>query len=174
LNSLAYLDFGLYAMTIEVPAYGMYQLVNFGSSGVMLSLPTDSKTFGLISPDAMSDSSVPEALPVPEKLAPVAAVNAGFTTFSFRNWSELAYATLAVPDTVVLDALALADDAAAVAEDDVAAGAEDDEEEEDDDELQAAAVRPRHAMPSTAAIRLCDDRNVSMYSTLAIETCVTQ
>ena len=84
MNSLAYLDFGLYAITIEVPAYGMYHLVNFGWSGVMLSPPTDSKTFGLISPAAMSDESVPEALPVPENPAPVAAVKAGFTTFSFR------------------------------------------------------------------------------------------
>jgi hypothetical protein len=62
----------------------MYHLVNLGWSGVMLSPPTDSKTFGLISPAAMSDSSVPDALPVPENAAPVAAVNAGFTTFSLR------------------------------------------------------------------------------------------
>ena len=68
----------------------MYQLVYFGSSGVMLSPPTDSKTFGLISPDAMSDSSVPEALPVPENAAPVAAVKAGLTTFSFRYSREQA------------------------------------------------------------------------------------
>jgi hypothetical protein len=80
---------------------------------------------------------------------------------------------LAVPDTVVLDALALGDEAAADAEDDVAAGA-DDEDEDDEDELQAAAVRPRHAMPSTAATRRLDDRNVGMNLTLAIETCVTQ
>jgi hypothetical protein len=59
--------------------------VNFGSSGVMLSLPTDSKTFGLISPARMSDESVPEELPVPENPAPVAAVKAGLTTFSLRN-----------------------------------------------------------------------------------------
>ena len=56
----------------------------------MLSPPTDSNTFGLISPEAMYCSSVPEALPVPEYPAPVAAVNAGFTTFSFRYSSELA------------------------------------------------------------------------------------
>src|ERR1700728_2954640 len=105
-------------MTIEVPAYGMYQLVNFGSSGVMLSLPTDSKTFGLISPDAMSDSSVPEALPVPEYPAPVAAVKAGFTTFSFRNSRDEAYATFAVPVTLA-DADAVGDDDAdAVADED--------------------------------------------------------
>jgi hypothetical protein len=48
-------------MTIEVPAYGMYQLVYLGSSGVMLSPPTLSKTFGLISPEAMSVSRSPEA-----------------------------------------------------------------------------------------------------------------
>src|ERR1700722_16919463 len=88
LNFLADLGFGLYAITIEVPAYGMYHLVNFGSSGVMLSPPTDSKTFGLISPAAMSDESVPEALPVPENPAPVAAVKAGLTTFSLRNCSD--------------------------------------------------------------------------------------
>ena len=75
---------------------------------------------------------------------------------------------------MVLDALALADDAAAVAEDDVAAGAEDEDEDEDVDELQAAAVRPRHAMPRTAAIRRLDDPNVGMYLTLAITTCVSQ
>ena len=68
----------------------MYHLVNFGWSGVMLSPPTDSNTLGLISPAAMSDESVPEALPVPENPAPVAAVNAGFTTISFRYVSELA------------------------------------------------------------------------------------
>jgi hypothetical protein len=81
---------------------------------------------------------------------------------------------LAVPDTVVLDALALAlaDEAAAVAEDDVA-GAED-EDEDDEDELQAAAARPRHAMPSTAATRRLEDRSVGMLSTLAITTCVPQ
>src|ERR1700722_7094222 len=154
-------------MTIEVPAYGMYQLVNFGSSGVMLSPPTDSKTFGLISPDAMSDSGVPEAVPVPENAAPVAAVNAGCTTFVFRYCSELAYATLAVPDTgALVDGLAAGDDAGA---DDAGADDEDDEEE-----LQAAAVRPRHAMPSTAATRRPDDRNIGMISTIAIATCVSQ
>ena len=54
----------------------------------MLSPPTDSKTFGLISSAAMSDDSVPEALPVPENAAPVAAVNAGYTTFVFRYSSD--------------------------------------------------------------------------------------
>ena len=62
----------------------MYHLVNAGSSGVMLSPPTDSKTFGLISLAAMSDSSVPEALPVPENWLPVAAVKAGLTTLVLR------------------------------------------------------------------------------------------
>jgi hypothetical protein len=73
-----------------------------------------------------------------------------------------------VPDTLALDdGLAAGDDAAV---DDAGA----DEDDEDEDELQAAAVRPRHAMPSTAATRLVDDRNVSMLSTLAIATCVPQ
>jgi hypothetical protein len=74
-----------------------------------------------------------------------------------------------VPDTLALDdGLAAGDDAV---DDDVAAGADD---EEDDEELHAAAVRPRHAMPSTAATRLVDDRNVSMMPTIAITTCVPQ
>src|ERR1700729_2933206 len=68
LNLLAYLLLGLYATTIEVPAYWIYQLVNLGSSGVMLSPPTDSNTFGVISPAAISDSRVPEELPWPEYL----------------------------------------------------------------------------------------------------------
>src|SRR5271170_1736259 len=129
-------------MTIEVPAYGMYHVVNFGSSGVMLSPPTDSKTFGLISWAAMSLDSVPEALPVPENPAPVAAVKAGLTTFSLRNWSDEAYATFAVPVTLAW-AVGVADadeDADAVAGED--AGADEDDE---DELLQAAAVRPRHA-----------------------------
>jgi len=75
---------------------------------------------------------------------------------------------LAVPDTLVLDGLADAD----AEEDDVAAGVEDDDEDEEDE--HAAAVKPRHAMPSTAATRLLDDRNVSMKPTLASVTCVTQ
>src|ERR1700751_3421573 len=62
LNSLAYLLFGLDATTIDVPAYGTYQLVYLGNNGVMLSPPTLSKTFGLISPEAMSDSRAPDAL----------------------------------------------------------------------------------------------------------------
>jgi hypothetical protein len=60
---------------------------------------------------------------------------------------------LTVPDTLLDDGLAAGDDAA------VDAGADEDD---DDEELHAAAVRPRHAMPSTAATRLVDDRNVSM------------
>jgi len=43
-----------------------------------------------------------------------------------------------------------------------------------EDELQAAAVRPRHAMPSAAASRRRDDRNVGMILTLASTTCVAQ
>jgi hypothetical protein len=74
-----------------------------------------------------------------------------------------------VPDTLALDdGLAAGDDAV---DDDVAAGADD---EEDDEELHAAAARPRHVMPSTAATRLVDDRNVSMMPTIAISTCVSQ
>jgi hypothetical protein len=56
------------ATTIEVPAYWMYHLVNFGWSGVMLSPPTDSNTFGMISPAAMSELRSPEAPPRPEKV----------------------------------------------------------------------------------------------------------
>jgi hypothetical protein len=67
----------------------------------------------------------------------------------------------------VLDGLADAD----AEEDDEAAGVDDDDEAEEDDE-QAAMVRPRHAMPSTAATRLVDDRNISMKPTLATVTCV--
>src|ERR1700691_1183838 len=62
LNWLAYLLLGLYATTIDVSAYWAYHLVHFGSSGVMLSPPTLSKTFGVISPEAISDSKSPEAL----------------------------------------------------------------------------------------------------------------
>jgi hypothetical protein len=77
---------------------------------------------------------------------------------------------LAVPDTLVLEGLAAGDDAAA----DDAGADEDDDEDEDDEELHAAAVKPRHAMPSTAAARLLDDRNVSMKPTIATYTCVPQ
>jgi len=66
------------------------------------------------------------------------------------------------------EAEAAGDDAA---DDDAGADEEDDEDEE---ELHAAAVTPRHAMPSTAATRLLDDRKVSIISTIAIATCVTQ
>jgi hypothetical protein len=58
---------------------------------------------------------------------------------------------LAVPDTVVLE---LEGDALAL----VVA----DEEDELDELEQAAAASPMHAMPSTAATRLPDDRNVSI------------
>jgi hypothetical protein len=67
---------------------------------------------------------------------------------------------------LVLEGLAAGDDAAA---DDAGA-----DEDEDDEELHAAAVKPRHAMPSTAAARLLDDRNVSMKPTIATYTCVPQ
>jgi len=66
LKSLAYLLLGLYATTIWVDAYWTYHLVYLGISGVMLSPPTLSKTFGLISPAAMFDSSSPEAPARPE------------------------------------------------------------------------------------------------------------
>jgi hypothetical protein len=77
---------------------------------------------------------------------------------------------------LVVDALAAGDDAAGddAADDAGADEEEEEEEEEEEDELHAAAVKPRHAMPSTAATRLVDDRKVSMISTLAIVTCVTQ
>src|SRR5580704_14803511 len=68
LNWLAYLLLGLLARTIEVPAYWTYHLVNLGCSGVMLSPPTASKTFGVSSPEAMSDSSSPDDAPWPENL----------------------------------------------------------------------------------------------------------
>jgi hypothetical protein len=88
-----------------------------------------------------------------------------------RLTSEPAYSTLTAPDPVGADdaeAEAAGDDAA---DDDAGADEEDDEDEE---ELHAAAVTPRHAMPSTAATRLLDDRKVSIISTIAIATCVTQ
>ncbi len=42
--------------------------MNLGSSGVMLSPPTLSNTFGVISPEAMSDSRSPEAPARPENV----------------------------------------------------------------------------------------------------------
>src|SRR5262249_3579893 len=98
LNSDAYLLFGLYATTIDVPAYWVYHLVNLGNSGVTLSPPTLSKTFGWISPLAISDSRVPDGAPIPLYLYPSAFVNAGPTTFSFRNCNDAAYATFTVPE----------------------------------------------------------------------------
>jgi hypothetical protein len=71
------------------------------------------------------------------------------------------------------DGEAAADDAGADAALDAGVLAAD-ELDELEDELQAAALRPRHAMPSAAAIRPRDDRNESMLLTLAITTCVTQ
>jgi hypothetical protein len=79
--------------------------------------------------------------------------------------------TAPVP-VAVDDGEAGADDDALVAAELDAAGA--DVLDELEDELQAAAVRPRHAMPSAAASRRRDDRNIGMSLTLAIETCVTQ
>jgi hypothetical protein len=89
--------------------------------------------------------------------------------------SEPAYSTSTDPDPVADDdgdGEAAADVAAAVADELDAAGA--DELDELEDELQAAAVRPRHAMPSAAATRRREDRNIGMILTLATETCVTQ
>ncbi len=71
----------------------------------------------------------------------------------------------------MLDGLALDDAVDDDEEDDVAAGVDD---EEDEEELHAAAVKPTHTMPSTAAARQLDDRNVSMMPTIAIATCVSQ
>jgi hypothetical protein len=66
---------------------------------------------------------------------------------------------LAVPVTLA-DADADGDDDADA---DVAAGADAGADEDDEDELlQAAAVRPRHAMPATTASRLAEDRKVSI------------
>src|ERR1700684_331296 len=77
LNWLAYLLSELYATTIWVPAYWTYHLVNLGSSGAMLSPPTLSKTFGLISLAAMSDDKAPEELTQSVYLSPVALMKAG-------------------------------------------------------------------------------------------------
>ncbi len=66
LNAGAYLLFGLYATTIDVAAYCTNHVVNFGSSGTMLSFPTLSKTFGVITFAAISDESSPEAPARPE------------------------------------------------------------------------------------------------------------
>jgi len=88
--------------------------------------------------------------------------------------SEPAYSTSTEPEPVAEDDGEAADDAAG---DDAAVDAgvlAADELDELEDELQAAAVRPRHAMPSAAAIRRRDDRNVGMTLTLATDTCVTQ
>jgi hypothetical protein len=71
------------------------------------------------------------------------------------------------------DGEAAADVAAALDAGVLAAGALD-KLDELEDELQAAAVRPRHAMPSAAASRRRDDRNVGMILTLASTTCVAQ
>jgi hypothetical protein len=73
-----------------------------------------------------------------------------------RNSRDDAYATFAVPVTLP-DADVDGDDAA------VAAGVEAGADEDDEDELlQAAAARPRHAMPATTAVRLAVVRKVSI------------
>src|SRR5580693_10514728 len=116
----------------------MYHLVNLGSSGMMLSPPTASNTLGVISPPAMSASSAPEESPRPVYLYPVAVVNAGAATFSLRNCSDEAYATLAVPFGAALDG-------------------EDEEEpdEPEDEELHPAATNPAKTIVS---IGICQDR----------------
>src|ERR1700722_6439919 len=118
----------------------MNHLVNLGSSGMMLSPPTASNTLGVISPPAMSASSAPEESPRPVYLYPVAVVNAGAATFSLRNCSEEAYATLAVPFGAALDG-------------------EDDEDAEpdepDDEELHPAATNPAKTIVS---IGICQGR----------------
>jgi hypothetical protein len=81
---------------------------------------------------------------------------------------------LTAPEPVAEDDGDAAADVAAALDAGVLAAGALDELDELEDELQAAAVRPRHAMPSAAATRRRDDRNIGMYSTLAIETCVTQ
>jgi len=63
---------------------------------------------------------------------------------------ELADAEVVAGAGVVADVEADADVDAAVDEDD------------EDELLQAAAVRPRHAMPATAANRLAEDRKLSI------------
>jgi hypothetical protein len=106
---------------------------------------------------------VPDALPVPENPAPVAAVKAGFTTFSLRYSRDEAYATFAVPVTLA-DELADADadgDAGADADADGDVDAAVDEDDEDE-LLQAAAVRPRQAMPATTANRRAEVRKLSI------------
>src|ERR1700733_13233771 len=92
---------------------------------MMLSPPTASNTLGVISPPAMSASSPPEESPRPVYLYPVAVVNAGAATFSLRNCSDEAYATLAVPFGAALE------------------GDEEEEAEPDEpEELHPAATNP--------------------------------
>jgi hypothetical protein len=85
-------------------------------------------------------------------------VKAGFTTFSLRYSRDDAYATFAVPVTLAEADAEADEDADAVADEDAAGVDEDDE----DELLQAAAVRPRHAMPTTTADRLAVVRKVSI------------
>jgi hypothetical protein len=67
-----------------------------------------------------------------------------------------------VPETAVELADADVDaDADAVADADVDAAVDDDDEDEDE-LLQAAAVRPRQAMPTTTANRRADVRKLSI------------
>jgi hypothetical protein len=66
---------------------------------------------------------------------------------------------LAVPVTLALD------DADAEGDEDADAAADEDagaDEDDEDELLQAAAVRPRHAMPVTTASRLAEVRKVSI------------
>jgi hypothetical protein len=93
-----------------------------------------------------------------------------------RFTSEPAYSTFTAPEPVAEDdgEAAADDDAAVEAAVDAGVLAAGDEVDELEEELQAAAVRPRHAIASAAAIRRCDDPNVSMALTLATETCITQ
>src|ERR1039457_6932869 len=79
---------GVLGTTNEGDGDSTYNLVNLGSSGVMLSPPTLSKTSGLISPEAMFEDSSPEAPDRPEYLYPSAFWKAGPTIFSLRYWSE--------------------------------------------------------------------------------------
>jgi len=69
-------------------------------------------------------------------LYPVAVVNAGAATFSLRNCSDEAYATLAVPFGAALN------------------GEEEEEaepDEPDDEELHPAAIRPAQTIVSTGS-----------------------
>ena len=130
-----------------------------------MSPPTLSKTFGWISPEAMSVSRSPEDAANPEYPSPVAVLNAGAATFSLRNVSEDAYATLAVP--VAAGALepepAAGELAPAAGELELEVAAELDEL------LHPAAASPVHVMASratTGAFLLAETRII--YRTLPL------